>query len=250
MDHGPNPSSAGRRHLLGMLLASAGALTWHGRSAEGAAPPEPAPGGASQASDISQAEHLLFLLPHLANVNPPRTLRYRYVRDGAPGGRFEDRVTLVLEAGTDAACCSVHGEYLSGAQRLSLPDISNARANPVLLYFLEHQVRQLQQRTGGTQNHFRSMTRRALANAPAPVPGTLRWRGADVPSRTVRVAPYLDDPYRERFAADARTEYSFVVSEAVPGMLYELRAAIPGTPPGRVEVLTFEGDEAPTPDKR
>jgi hypothetical protein len=85
------------------------------------------------------------------------------------------------------------------------------------------------------------MTRRSLAQATS-VAGTVRWQGNDVPARTVRVTPYVDDPYKGRFAAEAGTEYTFVVSKAVPGQLVQLRAAVPS---GRTEVLTLVGDGAP-----
>jgi hypothetical protein len=198
----------------------------------------------------SEAERLLFLQPHLVNVEPPRMLRYRYVNEGLSEGRVVDQATLVLTYGADGKCCTVRADYLSGERALRLPDVPEARANPVLLYFLEHQVRQLQMRTRGSAAHFRRRTRLALADAATVSHATVRWGGAELPARSVRIAPYLDDPYRERFATEARTEYTFVVSDGVPGVIYQLRATVPGAPPVREETLTLESAEPVATDKR
>jgi hypothetical protein len=198
----------------------------------------------------SEAEKLLFLQTHLSNIEPPRTLRYRYVLEGGTESRIVDQATLVLTRGPDGRCCAARADYLSGERALRLPEIPDARSNPVLLYFLEHQVRQLQARTRGAAAHFRRRARLALADAATVTTGTVRWNNADVPARTVRIAPYLDDPYRDRFAAESRTEYAFVVSDAVPGVIYQMRATVPGTPPAREESLTLESADAPPTEKR
>ena len=199
----------------------------------------------------SQAERLLFLQSHLSNVDPPHTLRYRYVSVGGPEGQVVDHATLVLSPEADGRCCNVRAIYLTGERALQLPDVPDARANPVLLYFLEQQVRQLSARTRGAAAHFRRRTRLALADGAATVTaGTVRWGHVDVPARTVRVTPYLDDPYRERFPVESRTEYTFVVSDAVPGVIVQLRATVPGTQPLREQTLTLEPPEAPATDKR
>ncbi len=244
MKHAALPSRTRRRMLAGLAALAAPALAV-GESARASILANVSVPG------TSEAERLLFLQPHLANIEPPRTLRYRYEREGGPEGRVVDQATLVLAPGADGRCCSVHADYLTGERALKLPDLPDARANPVLLYFLEQQVRQLSARTRGAAAHFRRRTRLALADGATTVTaGSVRWGQADVPARTVRVAPYLDDPYRERFPVEARTEYTFVVSDAVPGVIVQLRATVPGTQPLREETLTLESAEVPASDKR
>jgi hypothetical protein len=200
------------------------------------------------ARPLSEAETLLFVQPHLARIEPPRTLRYRYVREGGGEARVEDDVTMTLARSADGGCCHVQGTYLSGARTVALPDVEQARANPVILFFLEQQVRDLQRRTGGTANHFRQRMRLALADAATVTSSTIRPAGHELPARTVRIAPFLDDPYRSRFERDAAAEYTFVLSDAVPGAFYQLRAALPDG--GTVQTLTLvDGAERP-PDRR
>ena len=229
------PSRAPAALLLALALALAA-----GRSAGAAddtrttAPP-------------SEAERLLFMQPHLANIEPPRTLRYRY-HEEEKGQARDDEVTMQFERGA-TGCCHVHGSYLSGARAIALPDIEQASANPVLLYFLEQQVRQLQQRSGGNGAHFRRRIRASLVDQARLGTATVRWGGRELQARTVRVTPFVDDPYRARFERDADTEYSFVLSDAVPGGVYQMRAVRSGAEPASQTLTLAEPAERPT-DKR
>jgi hypothetical protein len=221
--------------LAAALMAAAATAT---RAAEPPAETEP---------QISEAERLVFEQPHLANIEAPRTLRYRYVRDGGGEARLEDDVTIAFTRSADGGCCTASGAYLTGARALALPDVEGARANPVVLYFLEQQVRELQRRTGGNANHFRQRIRLALAHAATVTETTVRWDGRERPARAVHITPYTDDPHRARFERDALTEYRFVLADAVPGGVWELRAALPGERAVVQTVTLLEAPERPPP---
>ena len=196
--------------------------------------------------DASPAERLLFMQPHLANIEPPRTLRYAYVEEGADGASINDAMSIDLRAGMGGACCHVRGSFLSGPRALQLPEIAEARANPALLYFLEYEVRRLQQQTKGQAAHFRQRIRLALARSATIAATTIRWRGRDVPAQVVRIAPFVDDPYRQRFEELSRKQYDFVLSDAVPGGVYQVLTTLPGTT--LRETLTLqESSDAPSP---
>jgi hypothetical protein len=191
-----------------------------------AAPTAPAAPGAPGAP--SEAERLVFQHAHLANVGGPRELRYRYVEDAQGQASVNDRAVLALRAGAGGRCCDVQGEYLSGERKVQLPDIPAARSNPVLLYFLEGEVRRLQRTTQGQAAHFRRRMRQSFADTASVTDTPIRWGTGTVAARTVRIAPFLDDPYRARFAEQAATEYLIVLSDAVPGGVYQMSAAAPG----------------------
>jgi hypothetical protein len=185
--------------------------------------------------DASPAERLLFLDNHLATVKPPRTLHYVFVREGGTGGRQTDPLTLALAAAPDGSCCAAHGEFEVGGQPLVLPDIPQAHANPVLLYFLEHEVRELERITKGQANHFRQRIRKALVDQASVGPTTITWGGKTLPATAVHVAPFLDDPFRTRFEVQAHREYTFILCEGVPGGVYKMSMLLPGAPSGQDE---------------
>ena len=187
-----------------------------------------APGAWAQTA-ASEAERLVFLQDHLAGSRHAQSLRYRYEEEAEGQSRLVDQATVTLSDGADQRCCDVHGEYLSGPLRVQLPDIADAHGNPVILYFLEGEVRRLQRTTGGQAAHFRRRIRQALADAATVSEESVRWAGASVPARVVRIAPFRDDPYSDRFREQAGTQYLFVLSDGVPGGVYQVSATVPAS---------------------
>ncbi len=246
-----------RRWRVAALLAGAllvGAFwTTVSAQAQGPAPPPAAPTPAD-VPDASPAERLLFLDNHLGHVSPPRTLHYLFVREGGADGRQTDPLTLALTAAPDGSCCAVHGEFAVGGQALTLPDIPQAHANPVLLYFLEHEVRDLERLTKGQANHFRQRIRKALVDQASVGPATITWGGQKLPATVVHVAPFLDDPFRARFEVQAHREYTFVLADGVPGGVYKMSMLLPGVPAGQGEPsrssLTLQDPQPFTPTSR
>ena len=184
-------------------------------------------GAAPPGEPISEAERLLFTHPHLATVRTARTLVYAWSAETAASAVALDRATLDLRARDDGSCCSVHGDYLSGEMSVHLPDFEGATANPIVLYFLESEVRRLQRTTNGQSAHFRRQIRMALATDAHVADASVRWNGKDVPGHAVRVTPFVDDPYRARFEREAATEYVFMLSDEVPGGVAALSATLP-----------------------
>ena len=192
----------------------------------------------------SAAERLLFMDPHLDGMKAPTTLRYEFVRtDSAAGGSFKDTVDVRFARGKSVPCCNVSGTFLSGERAMRAPDVDDARSNPVLMYFLEYEVRQLQRATKGGASHFRRQIRLALVDKAELSPTRIRWGGREVDATTVQVSPFLDDPFRARFERDARRVYSFVMSDAVPGAIYQIRTTLPDPAAGTTlveETLTLQ----------
>jgi hypothetical protein len=177
-------------------------------------------------SDYSQAERAIFMSNHLANVRPPATLQYRYVRGGSLEPAFEDRVTLKLTARADRSCCTANADFLSGTRRLALPEVEAAEGNPVLLYFLERDIREMSRHTKGQAAYFRKRIRMAIYQAAELQELTLPYRGKDVAARRFTVAPYVDDPLRARFAKLAGKRYTITLSDAVPGGVYAVTTRV------------------------
>jgi hypothetical protein len=232
------------RTMAASLATLTGAVFLACACLAGAAHAQGTPAEPPASSQPSEAERLVFLHEHLGASRQPRVLRYAYVAEAAGQPQVNDRAVLTLANDAAGKCCQVHGDYLSGAMTVNLPDIPDARANPVVLYFLEGEVRLLQRTTAGQAAHFRRRIRQALADTATVSDTTVQWGGRSVPARTVRVTPYLDDPYRARFAEQATTEYSFVLADAVPGGVYAVSATVPaqagGSGPLARRSLTIE----------
>ncbi len=206
-------------------------------------------GHAADAQDYSPAEKLLFMSNQLGALRLPATLRYGFRRSGTLEEPFDDRVSVNVKAGADGACCNASGEFLGGARRVALPDVEGATGNPVLMFFLERDVREMQRLTKGSQGYFRKRIRMAVYGAATVRELPLVWQGKDIKGREVLVTPYADDPNRAKFEKLVGKEYRFWLAEAVPGGVYGIRARVPGaTPdaaPALLEELLIEGGTAP-----
>ncbi len=192
------------------------------------------------AEDYSPAERALFMTNHLAGTKPPATLRYSFAHRGSEDEAFEDKVAVKLKAAPGGKCCAAEAEFLTGTRRLALPDMEKAEGNPVVLYFLERDIREMNRLTKGQQNYFRKRIRMAVYQGATISDVTVSYRGKEVPAREIRIAPYLDDPLRVRFEKYANKTYVFTLSDAVPGGLYAIRTRVAGATPEAAPLIADE----------
>jgi hypothetical protein len=196
---------------------------------------------------VSDAEQRLFLDPHLANLPADAVVNYRFVKSGSLEPGFEDRVRLQIRGSEQGR--GTHVDYLSGTHAFALPDVESARGNPVILSFLERDVREMERMTGGKAAYFRKRVRLALAQNAEVSEVALQVEGQTLAGVRIRITPYAGDPLRRRYAALADKVYEFVLSDQVPGMVYEMHAtsrdagAPADAPPTLEERLTFTGAE-------
>jgi hypothetical protein len=183
-------------------------------------------GAACAEEPVSVAEQRLFLANHLGNLPPDAVLRYAYSKSGTLESKREDTVKLTLSSGKTGSGRTVHVDYLTGDEKLELPVMEEANGNPVILFFLERDVQEMQRLTGGRSAYFRKRVRLALAEAAEVRPITFEFAGREVAGEEIVVHPYQDDPLRQRFQRLANKTYSFTLSDQVPGMLYRMQTFV------------------------
>lgn len=202
---------------------------------------------AADSSEISRAENLVFVDAQLGNLKPPTSLRYSYVKSGSLEPGFEDNVRIDVQRGSGAVCCAVQGDFLSGDRKISLPDIVDAKANPVVLFFLERDIREMERLTKGKANYFRKRIRMGMAEDAKIRDTRISYNGRELPAQEVTLAPYETDPLRSRFEKYAQKRYVFVLAGGVPGGVYQVRTALPGAlptdAPVQEEIMTLVGAE-------
>ena len=203
------------------------------------------------ADDFSPAERALFMSNQFASLTPPATLRYKYHKSGSLEPGFEDQVAVKLSAQANGKCCTANTDFLSGARRLALPEVEAADGNPVVLYFLERDIREMSRLTKGQPNYFRKRIRMAVYGDAKLRELSLPYRGATVAARRITITPYLDDPLRSRFEQLATRQYDFTLSDAVPGGVYAIRTFVSGESasagPVLVEEMVLEGASPQSP---
>lgn len=208
--------------------------------------------GQEAPKEYSAAERALFMTDQFAGLRAPQTLKYRFRRAGSLEPAFTDQAVITLTARAGGGCCDARGEFLAGPNRIELPAVEDARGNPVTLYFLERDVREMQRLTKGQSTYFRKRIRMAIFQGARQQAVSVRYRGKAVAATEFTIEPYLDDPNRPRFQQLAVKRYVFTMSDAVPGGVYAIRTRVdtPGaaadTPPLLFEELVIDGAE-PSP---
>lgn len=202
----------------------------------------------ARAQPVSPAEVLLFETDHLARVKAPATLVYEFRKVSNVEPAFTDNVQLEVSRskGENGA---LHAElrFLSGERKHDLPGIDDVHGNPVLLGFLERDIAEMKRLTGGSSGYFRKRIRLALAEGAQVTSQRITYQGKTLDAKAIRIQPYLDDPLHARFEHYVRKTYTFVMSDAVPGGVYQLRTSLANASlPGAVVARTaLPGTAAP-----
>lgn len=201
------------------------------------------------AKDFSAAERAIFMTDQFAKLRPPMLLHYQYRRSGSLEPAFDDKATITLKAQASGRCCDATGEFLSGERKLELPPVEGASGNPVTLFFLERDIREMERLTKGKSAYFRKRIRMAVYQGAQQRAVTVNYRGKPVSGQEFTITPYADDPNRARFEQLASKRYVFTLSDAVPGGVYAIRAIVAdtakgvGAPPLLTDELRIEGSE-------
>jgi len=200
-------------------------------------------GQAAGPSQYSVAENRIFIDDHLRGLPGPATLEYTYTKRGSLESSVDDTARVIVGRTSADGSQSVRVEYLTDTRKLELSDIDAANANPVILFFLERDVREMHRLTGGSVNYYRKRIRMALAEGGQVKPVTVDIGPRRIAATEIRIAPYHDDPARSRYERFAEKIYLFTLSDDVPGKVVELRSelsASSGSAGGPREIVIAE----------
>ncbi|WP_333842559.1 hypothetical protein [Pelomicrobium sp.] len=197
----------------------------------------------------SSAETLLFLTDHLQPITRPNILHYRFKKEGTLEAGFQDQVDVFVERVQPDGSKFVSAQFLTGEREKSFPPVENARGNPVLMYFLNRDILEMQRLTGGSWRYFKRLISQAFAESAEVRPVKLSFGGEELAGTEVKVTPYAADPKKERYQRFAGKVYVFVLAPKLPGGIYQIRTVVPGEAGGSSkplieETMTFSGAEA------
>ena len=199
---------------------------------------------------ISPAETLLFMTPHLQEVQPPSRLHYAFRKSGTLEQGFSDTVDVDITTGPDGSKKGAT-RFFSGARQIKYEEIERLQGNPVLLFYLDREVTEMSRLTGGSAYHFRQTIRRALADSAKINDVDIRFDGRNLRAQQITIAPYGADPNRDKYERLAAKRYVFTLCDEIPGHVYQLRAFVPAASGSSKdeavidETLTFQSAGAP-----
>lgn len=186
--------------------------------------------------------HAVFEAGFLKDLKAPATFRYRYEVRGdtirqAPASEIVMEVREVKPDGSKV----VHFDLYDG-QRQAGP-MEAREQNLVVLAFLQRDVSQMANLTGGAAGYFQQQIRRSFNDPAVEDEIQVEVAGKPVQARRLVIKPFVADPNIERFPQFREKAYEFVVAEAVPGGIYRLATRTPNPEKSGIileESLTFE----------
>jgi hypothetical protein len=179
-----------------------------------------------------------------ADVTQPTKLRYRYEMTGqGVDPPVAGRIDLdVREVGADGAK-SVFVDMFEGPNHREFGPIASKEQNPLVLVFLQRDVNEMANLTGGAAMYFQQQIRRAFSSEAESEAVEVSLGDRKLPGRRLVMRPFAKDPQIDRFPQFKNKAYEFIVAEGVPGGVYSLATHTPDVREGHLvlaETVTFQ----------
>jgi hypothetical protein len=188
--------------------------------------------------------HAVFEPGRFAAIAAPVELRYRFeVQGQGIDGATPSPVRLeVRTVGADGTK-EVWLDMFEGAARRNFGPVSAREQNPLIIEFLQRDVVEMGNLTGGAPGYFQQQIRRAFA-LPWPTEAvSVELDGKSVPATRITMRPFAQDPNIARFPQFRDKAYELTVADGVPGGLWRIAARTPDPKTGGLileKSMTFE----------
>jgi hypothetical protein len=214
---------------IGIALAALALATAPARAEEGTPP-------------LSPAQAALFDTPHLASIRAPVDLDYSFLREENGHRTVEDRITMEVRVVHEDGRHDVYPDMLTGERHIAFPPALGFHGNPLLMFALERDTHELATATGGAPSWFRNRIRHAFAEGATLHETQLHGTGAaeGAPALEIEITPFRGEARARRYQ---ECRYVFLLSQAVPGGIAEIRSILPPAEGSGevVETIRFSG---------
>jgi hypothetical protein len=187
--------------------------------------------GPVRAGEPPAAADLLFDTPYLSRLAPGTKLAYDFRRqDSNPalfGPAFEDKIELTLAPDADDNTRTAVVSYFTGERHRAAGPFREMTGNPIVMLFLEQDVLTMSHVLHGNPRYLRNRLRTELSEGARIEPQRFRFAGRDVEGWKISLRPFAADPNRDKLLEFAEKRYEFLVGDAVPGGIYEIRTVTP-----------------------
>ena len=199
--------------------------------------------------EFSNAENKLWMDKHLLNVEQAVRLHYEFEKTGSYEEGFIDDVYLdivkVNEDGTRDAVL----DFFSGEQKqiIAPSNVEKITGNPVIGIYLQGDVYEMSRLTEGGWKYFHRQIKLAMADSNTSEQVVVELDGKQYDSEKIVLYPYKNIKMKNRLKEFSDKSYEFILSNEIPGKLYQIRTVIndaenPGVPL-MIETLTLKSVE-------
>jgi len=178
--------------------------------------------------EFSNAENKLWMDKHLLNIKQAARLHYEFEKTGSYEEGFIDDVYLdivkINEDGTREAVL----DFLSDEkqQKVSPSNVKRITGNPVIGIYLQGDVYEMDRLTEGNWKYFHRQIKLALADSNTSEQVTIELNGKQYEGEKIVLYPYENIKKKDRLKEFADKRYEFILSDEIPGKLYQIRTVI------------------------
>jgi hypothetical protein len=180
----------------------------------------------------------------LADVKEPATFHYRFeLRGESIEEPYSSPAVMEVREIAPSGEKQVFFDLFEGEARRTFGPQTATSLNPLVLVFLQFDVNEMGNLTGGSPGYFQQQIRKAFNEEGLTDKISVEIDGRTVEAVRVRMQPFHDDPNIERFPAFRDKTYEFVVADGVPGGLVRIAASTADPKTGDIVIeksLTFE----------
>lgn len=145
--------------------------------------------------ELNTVQTLLFDSDQLKNLPTRTTVRYRFLKSGALEPGFDDTVEMTVTGVEPDGRRDLSVRFLSPPRGIDVAPFRQFQGNPLMMLFLERDVREMKRLTGGSDLYFRNRIRDAFARPDVEAtPTTVARQGGMVRPPTSSSAPMWPTP--------------------------------------------------------
>ena len=195
--------------------------------------------------EFADAEKMLWQDNHLGNITQPTSLYYEFEKSGSYEDGFTDSVFLkVVELNEDGTKNTLL-DFFTAERKQRIPEGSttNIRGNPVLGIYMNGDVFDMARITGGKSDRYKYFLKQikvALRETAKIESITFSYNGKEYQGEKIFFTPYVKDPHRRDFEKFADKYYEIVLSDEIPGKIYQITTIIPDASSETAEPLVME----------
>ena len=181
--------------------------------------------------EYSKAQIALYRSNQVGMLRKNDVVNYTFNRQGSLETPIDDKASIAIVDVDQDGKKNITVNFLTGENHIEMPMFEGFKqGNPILMVFLEHDVKQMNELTKGSTLYFRSRIRDGLATPSKSTvqATTITIDQQKVEATIVTVKPYVGLEEIDRFKQFEQKSYQFVISPHVPGGVYSIKTMTPG----------------------
>lgn len=178
---------------------------------------------------------ILFDSDHLKTVSEGAQLKYKFDRIVSEpkllGPAFSDEIEVDVAKANAEGKHEVGVKIFTGERARDPRQLGGMTANPLLVFYLDRAISNYATLAGGSKGYLKNRFRLALRTTAKIEPVKVAYNGKTVDGYHVWVAPYVNDPNKEKMQGYQGSRFDVYVSDQVPGYLVELNSKFESSEP-------------------